>query len=55
MTNIPNWDHQTTEEKLQTLHDWCNNLSSAVQSLGGNLQSAHERLKKVEGQVAGKS
>ena len=52
---MPVWHDMDEDEKLDFLNKWCENLSRAQQQLGAHLQGLHERLRKVEDQLAGKS
>ncbi len=45
---IHNWNILDDEEKIQALHDWCDNLSTTVQKQQQQIESLHGRLRKLE-------
>jgi len=44
-----------TEQKLDFLHEWCDNLSRALQGAQASIQNLHERLRVAEGKAGGKA
>jgi hypothetical protein len=51
----PTWADMTDKQKFDFLHEWCERLSRAMEQQQAVTQSLHERLRVVEGKVAGKS
>jgi hypothetical protein len=51
LMTYPDWNKMTDQQKFEFLHQWCGNLSNAVQSLQGVTQQLHERLRAVEAKV----
>jgi len=47
----PAWKDMTSEQKFEYLHEWCTRITRAVQSLGAENRSLHERLRAVEAKV----
>lgn len=45
---FPPWKEMSPEQKFEFLHQWCLNLSAAVERLGNQTQALHERLRVVE-------
>lgn len=52
MATIPGWEEETTDGKMELLHQWCDNLSRKVMEIGGTIQGLHERLRVAEARLA---
>jgi hypothetical protein len=55
MANGLAWKDMDDPKKFEFLHQWCDNLSVAVQRLGAANQEILRRLQAVEEKVAGAS
>lgn len=47
----PAWNEMSYQQKCDFLHQWCENLSAAIQELRGHTQGLHERLRTVEAKL----
>jgi hypothetical protein len=48
MPDDPNWDRMTTEQKLDFLKLWTENLHRYIRGLDQNVQLVLEKLRQVE-------
>lgn len=52
MPKWPAWNDQTTEQKLDFLHEWLVNTEETIKQIGGTTLNLRDRLRKVEEEIA---
>jgi hypothetical protein len=50
MPNVPTWDRMTEAQKIEELRKWLGRVDEVLQHVGGQIQSLHQRLDKLDGE-----